>query len=108
MVYFTDYGIIKRAYQISRLTLCLLYIIVVFATTVLPFDLKDNIFEPVLFTISENTKIQLIIVNKDDHQKRVDTLNLNREKVNFCEFNAVLFIGPLPKGIYHFFGAVPS
>jgi len=95
----------KRAYQISVALLCAYFsITVVFATTVVTIDLKDNIFEPSVITISENTKIKLIIVNKDDSPEEFDSFDLNREKVIFANSNAVLFIGPLPKGIYHFFG----
>jgi hypothetical protein len=95
----------KRIYQISVALICTYFsITAVFAATVITIDLKDNIFEPSIITISENTKIKLIIVNQDDSPEEFDSFDLNREKVIFANSSAILFIGPLPKGTYHFFG----
>jgi hypothetical protein len=95
----------KRINQISVALVCAYFsIISAFAATVVTIDLKDNIFEPSVITIPENTKIKLIIINHDDSPEEFDSFDLNREKVIFAKSNAVLFIGPLPKGSYHFFG----
>jgi plastocyanin len=95
----------KRVYQILVALVCAYFTsAAAFAAEVITVDLKDNIFEPSVITISENTKIKLIIVNHDDSPEEFDSFDLNREKVIFANSSAILFIGPLPKGTYHFFG----
>jgi hypothetical protein len=95
----------KRIYQISVALICSYFSInAAFAAKVITIDLRNNIFEPSIITISENTKIKLIIVNHDDSPEEFDSFDLNREKVIFANSSAILFIGPLPKGTYHFFG----
>jgi hypothetical protein len=75
-----------------------------FALNVVTVNLKDHIFEPGLIVIPENTKIKLVIINHDSSPEEFDSFDLNREKVVFANSKAILFIGPLPKGVYHFFG----
>jgi hypothetical protein len=95
----------KRIYQISVALICSYFSInAAFAAKVITINLRNNIFEPSIITISENTKIKLIIVNHDDSPEEFDSFDLNREKVIFANSSAILFIGPLPKGTYHFFG----
>jgi hypothetical protein len=95
----------KRIYKILVASVCAYFsITAAYAANVITIDLRDNIFEPSVITISENTKIKLIIVNHDDSPEEFDSFDLNREKVIFANSSAILFIGPLPKGTYHFFG----
>lgn len=74
------------------------------ADIVITIELRNHIFEPNIIKVPENTKIKLIIKNKDTSPEEFDSFELNREKVIFANSQATLFIGPLPKGIYHFFG----
>jgi hypothetical protein len=67
-------------------------------------ELKNHLFYPAQINIPANTKIKLIIHNKDDTPEEFDSFDLNREKVIFPHKKAVIFIGPLPEGEYHFFG----
>ena len=76
----------------------------VLADNVIIVNLKSHIFEPSVITVPENTKVKLIIVNHDNSPEEFDSFDLNREKVIFANSKAVLFIGPLPKGTYRFFG----
>ncbi len=67
-------------------------------------ELKNNLFYPAEITIPANTKVKLIIHNKDATPEEFDSFALNREKVIFAHKKAVIFIGPIPPGRYDFFG----
>ena len=75
-----------------------------FAAKLVTLNLKNHMFEPSIIKISENTKIKLVIINHDDSPEEFDSFDLNREKVIFANSTATLFVGPLPKGTYYFFG----
>jgi len=96
---------VKRLPQLFVLILCIYFSIgKVFAVTLVTINLKNHMFEPSIITISENTKIKLVIINHDDSPEEFDSFDLNREKVIFANSQATLFVGPLPKGTYYFFG----
>ena len=67
-------------------------------------ELKNHLFFPAEIEIPEDTKVKLIIYNRDQTPEEFDSFDLNREKVIFPEKRAVIFIGPLPSGRYEFFG----
>jgi len=67
-------------------------------------ELKDHLFFPAIIKIPPNEKVKLIIYNRDATPEEFDSFDLNREKVIFPNKKAVIFIGPLPTGEYHFFG----
>lgn len=67
-------------------------------------ELKDHLFFPALIKIPPNEKVKLVIYNRDTTPEEFDSFDLNREKVIFPNKRAVIFIGPLPEGKYHFFG----
>lgn len=67
-------------------------------------ELKNHLFFPSEIEIPENTKVKLIIYNRDQTPEEFDSFDLNREKVIFPEKKSVIFIGPLPHGRYEFFG----
>lgn len=66
--------------------------------------LKDHVFTPSEIVIPANTKVKLIIHNEDDTLEEFDSFDLNREKVLFPGRAGRIFIGPLPKGQYEYFG----
>jgi hypothetical protein len=74
------------------------------ASTVITIELKNHIFEPNVIKVPENTKIKLVIKNRDTSPEEFDSFDLNREKVIFANSQATLYIGPLAKGVYNFFG----
>ena len=67
-------------------------------------DIKNHLFYPEKLIIPANKKVKLIIYNHDDNVEEFDSFDLNREKVIFSNQSAIIFIGPLPAGEYHFFG----
>jgi hypothetical protein len=66
--------------------------------------LKDHLFFPSQLTVPANKKIKLIFINLDDSIEEFDSFDLNREKVLFPNRKSSIYIGPLPKGKYNFFG----
>ncbi|GHF79111.1 hypothetical protein GCM10017161_02830 [Thalassotalea marina] len=66
--------------------------------------LQNHVFVPSEIVIPANTKVKLVIVNKDDTMEEFDSFDLNREKVLFPGKKGHIFIGPLPAGRYEYFG----
>jgi len=66
--------------------------------------IKDHLFFPETLIVPINQKIKLIIDNQDKTPEEFDSFDLNREKVIFGYSRAVIYIGPLKKGQYTFFG----
>ena len=67
-------------------------------------EIKDHLFYPTEVIIPANTKVKLIIYNRDSTPEEFDSFDLNREKVIFANRKTTIFIGPLPVGRYQFFG----
>ena len=67
-------------------------------------EIKDHLFMPSVIRIPANTKVKLIVINKDDTPEEFESYELNREKVIVGKQQASLFIGPLKPGEYPFFG----
>jgi len=74
------------------------------ATPVVMLEIKDHLFFPSEIEIPANTKVKLLINNLDPTAEEFESYELNREKVIGGNRKAVIFIGPLPSGIYPFFG----
>lgn len=73
-------------------------------TPVIDIEIHNHLFIPSEITIPENTKVKLIIHNQDETDEEFESFELNREKVIIGQRKGILFIGPLPPGIYPFFG----
>lgn len=67
-------------------------------------SIENHVFTPSELTIPANEKVKLIIYNKDKVSEEFDSFDLNREKVLFPGKKTTIFIGPLPKGKYEYFG----
>ncbi|MDG1733013.1 MAG: cupredoxin domain-containing protein [Thalassotalea sp.] len=66
--------------------------------------LENHLFYPSTVVITANTKVKLIIENKDATPEEFDSFDLNREKVLFAKSKTTIYIGPLDPGEYKFFG----
>jgi len=66
--------------------------------------IRDHRFEPTDITIPADTKIKLIVKNADPSAEEFESSDLNREKVVAPGGQITVFIGPLSKGRYEFFG----
>lgn len=76
----------------------------VFAMPVIEIEIRDHLFYPAEIEVAANTKVKLVFKNKDSTAEEIESYELNREKVIPGKGQGVLFIGPLPVGIYPFFG----
>lgn len=66
--------------------------------------LENHVFSPSELTIPANTKVKIIIENRDDSAEEFDSFDLNRERVIFANSKRAIFVGPLPPGVYEYFG----
>lgn len=66
--------------------------------------LRDHHFVPAELSIPSNTKIKLIVVNEDVTPEEFESHELNREKVVTGNGTITVYIGPLKRGRYPFFG----
>ncbi|WP_039913744.1 cupredoxin domain-containing protein [Cellvibrio mixtus] len=67
-------------------------------------EIHDHLFFPSTLVVPADTKVKLIIINKDPTPEEFESYELNREKVIMGGARAVIFIGPLKSGDYPFFG----
>lgn len=75
-----------------------------FATPVFKIEIRNHLFFPSEISIPVNTKVKLLIKNTDPSAEEFESYELNREKVIPGNSMGVIFIGPLKKGVYPFFG----
>ena len=74
------------------------------ATPVIEIQIRDHLFFPPEVVVPANTKVKLIVYNRDPTPEEFESFELNREKVIMGGRKAVIFIGPLAPGEYPFFG----
>ncbi|MDB2705102.1 cupredoxin domain-containing protein [Pseudomonadota bacterium] len=93
--------ILRRHFVSITLMMCTLN---VFATPIIEIEIRDHLFFPSEIHIPADTKVKLIINNKDPAAEEFESYELNREKVIPGGSKGVIFIGPLRSGEYPFFG----
>jgi len=98
------YQLHRHGIMILSLLLTLLVTDVRAGTEIIEIELKNHLFIPSEIHIPANTKVKLLIHNKDDTDEEFESYELNREKVIIGQRKGVVFIGPLPVGEYPFFG----
>lgn len=74
------------------------------APPVYEVEIRDHLFYPDTLKIPADTKVKLLIKNRDTTAEEFESFELNREKVIAGRGQAVIFIGPLKAGEYPFFG----
>lgn len=91
--------------KITGLFFFLFYLPIVSAgPPVIEMEIRDHLFFPDEIHIPADTKVKLIVKNLDPTPEEFESYELNREKVIAGNTQAVIFIGPLTKGTYPFFG----
>jgi hypothetical protein len=73
-------------------------------TPIFEIEIRDHLFHPEELRIPANTKVKLIVYNRDPTPEEFESYELNREKVIMGGRKANIFIGPLAPGVYPFFG----
>ncbi|MFK8049011.1 MAG: cupredoxin domain-containing protein [Halioglobus sp.] len=74
------------------------------ATPIVEVEIRNHLFHPDTLRIPANTKVKLIVYNRDATPEEFESYELNREKVIMGGRKANIFIGPLDRGTYPFFG----
>ncbi len=74
------------------------------ATPIVEIEIRNHLFFPDSIEIPADTKVKLMIYNRDSSSEEFESYELNREKVIPGESRAIIFIGPLRLGEYPFFG----
>jgi hypothetical protein len=99
----------SRAARLSLQALILLVFSFGFASAqagkpVVEIEIRDHLFWPSEVIVPANTKIKLLVYNRDPTSEEFESYELNREKVIMGNRKGVIFIGPLLPGVYPFFG----
>ncbi len=66
--------------------------------------IRDHRFEPAELVVPSGEKIRLLITNHDGTPEEFESHALNREKIVAGNGQITLYVGPLEKGQYPFFG----
>jgi len=66
--------------------------------------IKDHRFVPAEMKVPPDRKIKLTVVNQDASAEEFESYELNREKVVAGNSRIVVFVGPLARGKYPYFG----
>lgn len=66
--------------------------------------IREHLFEPAELVIPADTRVKLVVHNRDATPEEFESYELNREKVILGGRTATIYIGPLPPGTYPFFG----
>jgi hypothetical protein len=74
------------------------------AVPVFELEIRDHLFHPAEVRIPADTKVKLVVYNRDGTPEEFESYELNREKVILGGRKANIFIGPLAPGTYPFFG----
>jgi hypothetical protein len=74
------------------------------ATPEYELEIINHLFSPDVLVIPANTKVKIIVYNRDPTPEEFESFELNREKVIMGGRKAIIFVGPLAPGEYPFFG----
>lgn len=66
--------------------------------------IKNHRYQPAQLKVPADTKIKLIVVNRDSTPEEFESNDLNREKLVMPSSRIAVYIGPLDTGHYKFFG----
>ncbi len=66
--------------------------------------IKDHKFQPELIEVPAGVRVKLIIQNEDPTPEEFESTDLRREKLVTGKGTGFVWVGPLPKGEYAFFG----
>ena len=66
--------------------------------------IKGHHFDPPQLTVPANQKIELVVDNQDPTEEEFESFDLDREEVVEGGKKVTLYLGPLKKGIYKYYG----
>jgi hypothetical protein len=65
--------------------------------------LQNRKFEPATLKVPANTKVKVLVTNRDPVPMEFESADFNREKIVLPNSTVTVFVGPLEKGTYKFF-----
>jgi hypothetical protein len=65
--------------------------------------LQNHKFEPASLKVPANTKLKVLVTNRNATPSEFESADFNREKIVLPNSTITVFIGPLAKGSYKFF-----
>jgi len=104
-----DINFLQKKKKISVFSI-LIVTLVFFATKIsaerltIEIEIKNHFFVPDKIEVPADTKVKLVIYNRDSTSEEFESYELNREKLIAAGRKANIFIGPLAVGEYPFFG----
>jgi plastocyanin len=66
--------------------------------------IKDHRFDPTVVEVPAGERVKLVIDNRDATPEEFESTDLRREKVVLGNSKGIVWVGPLPKGEYGFYG----
>lgn len=66
--------------------------------------IQNHRYQPEELKVPAGVKFKLIVTNKDATPEEFESVDLKREKIVMPNGKITVFIGPLEKGTYKFFG----
>ena len=73
------------------------------ATNDYVIELKDHKFTPANLVIPAGEKVKVVVKNLDATPAEFESHDFNREKIIKGGKEAIIFVGPLDAGTYHYF-----
>lgn len=65
--------------------------------------LQNHEFVPATLKVPANTKIKVVVTNRNTVPSEFESTDFNREKIVLPSSSITVFIGPLAKGTYKFY-----
>lgn len=66
--------------------------------------IRNHRFEPAELHVPAGKKVRILVKNQDPESEEFESDDLNREKIIKGNSEAEIFVGPLDKGRYTFYG----
>jgi plastocyanin domain-containing protein len=66
--------------------------------------IQDHRFEPSEIRVPARERVKLVVDNRDPTPEEFESSDLRREKIVPGNSKATIWVGPLPKGEYQFYG----
>ncbi|MGP1665050.1 MAG: cupredoxin domain-containing protein [Rhodanobacter sp.] len=92
------------------------YFVLILAAVLLPMALQaaevpqytltieNHRYQPTELRVPADTKIKILVINKDSTPEEFESSDFNREKIVMPNSSITVFVGPLKAGTYRFFG----
>ena len=65
--------------------------------------LHNKVFEPAALEIPKDTQVKILVKNQDEKPAEFESSDIKREKVIAANSEAIVLVGPLSAGEYHYY-----